>query len=83
MVVAGEATPGPFVLADESGAVHRRFGAEAECFYLVRPDRYVGHRGGHRAEAAQAELVRRLGPSTRPDASTERASRAEPAQQKK
>ncbi|HZI07698.1 MAG TPA: FAD-dependent monooxygenase, partial [Archangium sp.] len=33
VVVAGEGTPGPFVLADEKGALHRRFGAGAECYY--------------------------------------------------
>ncbi|HEX8437522.1 FAD-dependent monooxygenase [Archangium sp.] len=67
VVLAGEATPAPFVLADESGAVHRRFGAGAECFYLVRPDGYVGHRERPlEPKRLEAELSRRLGPSTRP-----------------
>ncbi len=71
VVVAGEATPGPFVLADESGAVHRRFGAGAECFYLVRPDGYVGHRERPiEPKRLEAELARRLGPPTSPQAST-------------
>jgi 2-polyprenyl-6-methoxyphenol hydroxylase-like FAD-dependent oxidoreductase len=32
------------VLADPSGAVHRRYGAGSECLYLVRPDGYIGFR---------------------------------------
>ena len=63
VVVAGEGTPGPFVLADGDGALHRRFGAGAECFYLVRPDGYVGHRERPiEPKRLEAELARRLGP---------------------
>ncbi|AKJ07775.1 2-polyprenyl-6-methoxyphenol hydroxylase-like FAD-dependent oxidoreductase [Archangium gephyra] len=63
VVVAGEGTPGPFVLADGEGALHRRFGAGAECFYLVRPDGYVGHRERPiEPKRLEAELARRLGP---------------------
>lgn len=63
VVVAGEGTPAPFVLADGEGAVHRRFGAGAECFYLVRPDGYVGHRERPiDPKRLEAELARRLGP---------------------
>ncbi|PTL83484.1 hypothetical protein DAT35_12835 [Vitiosangium sp. GDMCC 1.1324] len=62
VVVAGEGTPAPFVLADEDRAVHRRFGAGAECFYLVRPDGYVGHRERPiEPKRLEAELTRRLG----------------------
>ena len=32
------------VLLDTDGALHRRYGAGAECLYLVRPDGYVGFR---------------------------------------
>lgn len=32
------------VLLDPGGALHQRFGARAECLYLVRPDGYVGYR---------------------------------------
>ncbi len=50
------------MLADEDGAVHRRFGAGAEGFYLVRPDGYVGHREWPLETARlEAELARRLG----------------------
>lgn len=63
VVVAGEGTPAAFVLADADGAVHRRFGAGAECFYLVRPDGYVGHRERPiEPKRLEAELARRLGP---------------------
>lgn len=33
------------VLLDPDGAVHHRYGAAAECLYLVRPDGYVSFRG--------------------------------------
>ncbi|HSP81651.1 MAG TPA: FAD-dependent monooxygenase, partial [Myxococcaceae bacterium] len=63
VVVAGEGTPGPYVLADESGAVHRRFGAGAACLYLVRPDGYVGHRARPiEPRWLEAELAWRMGP---------------------
>ncbi len=63
VVVAGEVTPGPFVLADGEGALHRRFGAGAECFYLIRPDGYVGHRERPiEPRRLEAELARRMGP---------------------
>lgn len=32
------------VLHDAAGALHRRYGAGAECAYVIRPDLYVGHR---------------------------------------
>jgi len=32
------------VVPDPAGALHRRFGARAECLYLVRPDGYVAYR---------------------------------------
>lgn len=32
------------VLVDPDGALHSRFGAGAECLYLVRPDGYIGFR---------------------------------------
>jgi 2-polyprenyl-6-methoxyphenol hydroxylase-like FAD-dependent oxidoreductase len=64
VVVAGEGTSAPSVLADGDGAVHRRFGAGTECFYLVRPDGYVGHRERPiEPKRLEAELARRLGPS--------------------
>jgi 2-polyprenyl-6-methoxyphenol hydroxylase-like FAD-dependent oxidoreductase len=34
---------GPVVL-DTDGALHHRFGADAPCLYLIRPDGYVGYR---------------------------------------
>jgi 2-polyprenyl-6-methoxyphenol hydroxylase-like FAD-dependent oxidoreductase len=45
------------VLLDDEGALHRRFGAGAECLYLVRPDGYVGFRSQPaRWEALEAYL---------------------------
>ena len=63
VVAAGEWRPGSRVLADDTGALHRRFGAESSCFYLVRPDGYVGHREWPLSlERLEVELTRRLGP---------------------
>jgi len=62
VVVAGAVAPASHVLADTDGAVHRRFGAGSECFYLVRPDGYVGHRERPiEPRRLEAELTRRLG----------------------
>jgi hypothetical protein len=63
VVAEGEGMPGPFVLADADGAVHRRFGAGAQCLYLVRPDGHVGHRERPiEPKRLEVELSRRLGP---------------------
>jgi hypothetical protein len=32
------------VILDPNGELHRRYGARAECLYLIRPDGYVGFR---------------------------------------
>ena len=42
------------VLADPEGEVHRRYGASAECLYLIRPDGYVGYR----SQPADVERLR-------------------------
>ncbi|MET0403759.1 MAG: FAD-dependent monooxygenase [Cystobacter sp.] len=66
VVVAGAEAPSAQVLADTDGAVHRRFGAGSECFYLVRPDGYVAHRERPMdARRLEMELERRLGSSGR------------------
>jgi hypothetical protein len=33
-----------FVVLDDGGSIHRRYGARAECLYLIRPDKYVAYR---------------------------------------
>jgi len=38
------APPGLNVIKDPGGVAHRAFGAGARCFYLIRPDFYVGFR---------------------------------------
>ena len=48
-VVAAEQVPaemlaGVPVLLDKQKAMHHRYGAAAECLYLVRPDGYIGYR---------------------------------------
>ncbi|MBX6312998.1 MAG: FAD-dependent monooxygenase [Isosphaeraceae bacterium] len=42
------------VLLDPDGDLHRRFGAAAECLYLIRPDGYVGYR----SQPVDAEKLR-------------------------
>ncbi|MEJ7734222.1 MAG: FAD-dependent monooxygenase [Polyangiaceae bacterium] len=49
LVVQGAAPPERLeqsgaVLLDPDGALHRRYGAGAECVYVVRPDGYIGYR---------------------------------------
>jgi hypothetical protein len=48
-VAAGAAPPAVrtdavALLRDPEGALHHRYGADAECLYLIRPDGYVGFR---------------------------------------
>ena len=44
---------GPLLL-DGDGALHHRFGARAECLYMIRPDHYIGYR----AQPPDAEKLR-------------------------
>lgn len=58
VVVPLKARPAPLhwdgpVLLDPHFAVHHRYGATAECLYLIRPDGYVGFR----AQPAQADAL--------------------------
>ena len=46
------------VVVDAEGALHRRYGAQAECLYLIRPDGYVAYRS---APAAPSRLRDYLG----------------------
>ena len=50
---AGRAGTGALLL-DPEGALHHRYGADAECLYLIRPDGYVGFRG-QPADAARLQ----------------------------
>ena len=49
----GIAWDGP-ILRDGDGALHHRFGARAECLYLIRPDRFIGYR----SQPASPETLR-------------------------
>jgi len=42
--VDGEGLPGARAVQDPKQQLRRRYGASAECLYLIRPDGYVGHR---------------------------------------
>ena len=54
-------------LADPDGEVHRRYGASAECLYLIRPDGYIGYRS---QPADASALARYLGSIFAPAAVT-------------
>lgn len=41
---AEDSVAGIAVVRDPEGALHARYGADAECLYLIRPDGYVGYR---------------------------------------
>lgn len=41
---ADDSVAGAAIVRDPEGALHRRYGADAECLYLIRPDGYVGYR---------------------------------------
>jgi 2-polyprenyl-6-methoxyphenol hydroxylase-like FAD-dependent oxidoreductase len=56
-----ELADGERVVLDPEGALHARFGAGAECLYLVRPDGYVGFRSQPAdGEALEAYFTRLL-----------------------
>jgi 2-polyprenyl-6-methoxyphenol hydroxylase-like FAD-dependent oxidoreductase len=64
LVWPGDAPPAELsdevpVLFDPDGDAHHRYGARADCLYLVRPDGYVGFRAQPaRAEGLQSHLAR-------------------------
>ncbi|AMV37332.1 FAD-dependent monooxygenase [Planctomyces sp. SH-PL62] len=47
-------------LADPANALHRRFGAEGACLYLVRPDAYIGFRARPLDPMAFRDYVKRI-----------------------
>lgn len=50
-----------WTLLDPDGALHARYGAGAECLYLIRPDGYVGYRAQPiDVDRLRAELARRF-----------------------
>ncbi len=57
VVVQGEQSGLPCVLFDSDGAVHALYEAESPAIVLIRPDGYIGFRGGARhADALRAHL---------------------------
>jgi 2-polyprenyl-6-methoxyphenol hydroxylase-like FAD-dependent oxidoreductase len=57
VVVLGEKSGLPCVLFDSDGAVHALYEAESPAIVLIRPDGYIGFRGGARhADALRAHL---------------------------
>ena len=48
-IVAGKEIPETIdwdghILLDKQRMVHERYGATADCLYLIRPDRFIGYR---------------------------------------
>jgi len=65
VVVLGDAKPAGLQwsgssIFDPEGALHRRYGATAECLYLIRPDGYVGFRSQPAELAAVEHYMSRL-----------------------
>jgi hypothetical protein len=59
LVIRGAQTAPSDVLVDWDGAVHALYEAEAGAILLIRPDGYIGFRGGARhAEALREQLLR-------------------------
>ncbi|MCA9719530.1 MAG: FAD-dependent monooxygenase [Myxococcales bacterium] len=48
------------VILDHDGALHRRFGARAECQYLIRPDRHVAFRSQPADRHVLVEYLKRV-----------------------
>lgn len=48
------------ILVDPDGSVHHKYGAAADCFYLVRPDGYVGFRSNPPDYAALEQHLSKL-----------------------
>ena len=67
MIVTGKSAPAGFartesLLFDREGLVHRRYGADVACLYLVRPDGYIGFRASPpRLERLEEYLTRIFG----------------------
>jgi hypothetical protein len=64
LAVAGDAVPAaadrlPWLL-DPELVLHHRYGAEAECLYLVRPDGYVGHRSHPAGSVSLRDYLARI-----------------------
>jgi 2-polyprenyl-6-methoxyphenol hydroxylase-like FAD-dependent oxidoreductase len=67
IVIPGRAMPEALaglerVIFDEKKLLHARFGAGAECLYLVRPDGYVGYRSQPADKAALFDYLQRFFP---------------------
>jgi hypothetical protein len=48
------------LLLDPALSLHHRYGAEDECLYLIRPDKYVGYRAQPADEAALQTYLQRI-----------------------
>jgi 2-polyprenyl-6-methoxyphenol hydroxylase-like FAD-dependent oxidoreductase len=48
------------VIVDVEGTLHRRYAAQAECLYLIRPDGYVAYRSAPAAPRRLREYLKRI-----------------------
>jgi 2-polyprenyl-6-methoxyphenol hydroxylase-like FAD-dependent oxidoreductase len=72
VVIRGQQSALPYALFDSDGAVHALYEAESPALVLIRPDGYIGFRGGARhADALREHLA--LIFSVRPDTSRQKS----------
>lgn len=57
---AHEPPPGSTFVSDAEGSLHRRYGAEKGCLYLIRPDGYIGYRDRHASFDALRSYLQRV-----------------------
>lgn len=50
----------PRTVVDAEGTLHRGYGAERECVYLIRPDGYIGYRGAPATRSALDGYLTRI-----------------------
>jgi len=60
VAVPSDLPAGTSVIVDAEGALHRRYGAHAECLYLIRPDGYVAYRSAPSAPPRLREYLGRI-----------------------
>src|SRR5262245_4013763 len=58
--VPSDLPAGTSVVVDAEGVLHRRYGAQAECVYVIRPDGYVAYRSAPAATRRLRDYLNRI-----------------------